>query len=103
MSAYGDNFRVWFQDEPAARTRLFNSPRDAQNWAAANRPHKPYNLVRKPMSLFRRLRARFGLLRTDVKMDQAEGVQGELDLRTWERDRTNQQQPGRDRAPAQRR
>ena len=104
MDDHDDSFRVWFEDEQAARTRLFASVRDAQNWAAANRPHKPYKLVRKPRSLLRRIRAKFGLLHTEVRIEHEVGVRSEienqrlLDLRNRERD--HQAQPSGDRGGA---
>jgi|GraSoiStandDraft_41_1057321.scaffolds.fasta_scaffold1393916_2 hypothetical protein len=58
-----DRYQIWFEGEPAARSRSFTDPTEAHAWARANQPNRPYELWSKPPGPTRRalalLKSRF--------------------------------------------
>ena len=62
-----DLFHVWFDDEQVPRSRQFADADEARRWASSNRPHHRYKVVREPVALLRRLRAKLGLLHITVE------------------------------------
>ena len=49
-----DRYQIWFEGEPAARSRSFTDPTEAHAWARANQPNRPYELWSKPPGPTRR-------------------------------------------------
>jgi len=55
-------YRVWFEGEPAARSRYFTDRAEACAWASANQPNRPYEVQEERQGVGRRL---FNRLRND--------------------------------------
>ena len=53
--AHEVRYRVWFEGEGAKRSRYFNSRSHACQWAMANQPNRPFEVMEERQGVMRRL------------------------------------------------